>query len=375
MQKLFVVVPLCATMVGCAVLPTAIKPTRVAVISKAPTDGEIANDIRRTLADVHGRQSIYLKEYNRLAKEQSARDVTIMGASVALAGTSTFRGNAHSLKYAGFGLGLATFYDKVFPITDRISSASATIQNFNGLILTTNRLLVQKIDVDFGDLEASNTALTMMIDKANVDVANAELKTNTPCPTSNAAIMPNFASAKTVKALKAALAQAGKAYDASQKCLSDLTDQANKNATIADLKAQLKTSQTTLDAGHAAFSALQQSPQTVLDVSAAIDKAGILGGGLKFDAPTAEAGFLPATPKLAPPKASTSPTSGNLLSEHFEIPLAPSSLDQDLAKLKTTTSSVQRILDRVDYVALVKAIVSTAPPAPTPVPAKPAATN
>jgi hypothetical protein len=363
---------------GCALLPSAVKPVRVAtvpaVVDPHPlVQPVLAPQIRSSLSFAHARQELYLRDYNRLIKEQGWRDGAILAAGVGLSATAIFRGDANSLKAAGFFSGLSTFYDKVVPLKDRIAAANTTFNNFNALFIAGNNLLYHAIDVDAKSLNDDGVAVKAEIAKADDLLSQSANALATACPGA-----PASTPAPTTKALKAQLTAVEQQATTAVNCLNY---QAKLTKSATALTNTVAAAQTSLDASVKATNALAQAPQVVLATTNAIDNQGRTGVALSFDGATAGGGFTAAP---APKATGGGAAQGKppLVATGQATPPAtlgpdPAALDAEAITLKLKTATLQAMLDTVDYVALVQAIADTAPKAatPPPTPAPAAKTN
>ena len=321
---------------GCAMLPSRVQPLEVAVAPpsnpNAPSNS-LEGQVVANLAFAAGRRSQYIAEYTNLSNEQRLRDASILAASVGLSSETVFRGDANTLKFAGFFVGLTNFYDKAVPLSGRIAAAQSGYTNFNTLIQVGNTVLVNDLDADKSSLQTANVDLSSAIDYANQLIKNVKPATATAC-----------APAVTAQA-----------------CIqSQLDAQQTRVAAITKLQVSVSTATTTLAAGKAAYQALVNIPADVTATADTIDNVAWAGIAFTVDQTTLTQGFSAASAKPAAVPAKPQGVA--------QLLGAPPDPNKDLSDANDDvvlkTAAIQAILNRVDYAGLDSRIKAAAPPTP-----------
>jgi hypothetical protein len=334
------------------------------MIVKKTSPGPVTKNILDSLDYAVARQQMYVNEYKNLSYEQTFRDAAITGAAIGLSATTAFRGSTNSLKAAGFAVGATTFFDKVFPLNDRIASAYATAQSYNAMFLSANRLLQQDIDGDYASLNALLPALSGKIAVAQAVAAGlpAVIVPQDLCPPVDATTPP-----RTTAETQARLQAMASAIACLQK---EASTPQQPNADLQALQAQIAVSQQTLALGSRAYVALETAAEVVVETTNAIEKPGVTGVALSFNA-AAAAGGVPIAP---PPALPLNPAQAHARLARLDAGVDPCTVLQAAEQvqcLQAATRPVQDVLDRADYPSLVKAIADAAPAAPTSPPAQP----
>jgi hypothetical protein len=314
----------------------------------APQGGSLDQQVSVALQTAQDQQGAYLELRNKLTGEQKVRDIAILLTTAGVGATSIFRGDANSLKFAGFLGGAATFYDKSVPLSARIAAAQSAVDNYNNLILVGDAALGDAgtpavLDDDARKFRTSSTALLQILDEADQMIKDHKAYAASAC-----------------------------GRKAASTCAKDEVTKANKDADdLATLKASVATGRTTLTRGNDALKALVGIPMAINAASVAIDKTAYSGVAFTVD-PTAISGGLTAV--KAPGTASPGGAKGGLELQQIQMQLlqvdactSGKTLSCENQAVLAAIKEEQTILDRTDYpglLALIKATAPAAQPAP-----------
>ena len=323
---------------GCAMMPSTVTPLKVTVYQPTLTDmpaGSLKLQTYNNLSAAATRRDLYTQEYTNLNNEQHVRDAAILAASIGLSATTVFRGDVNNLKFAGFLLGLTTFYDKAIPLSTRIASAQSAFYNYDTLIESGNYALGDDLDGDKIALDNGNLQLSVELDVAGqlVKQYSGGAKAQSTC---------------AIPATQVA-------------CLKDQLSGAQQNIVdIVTLQASINAGNTALTSGKAARQALVSIPLVVTSTADSIDKTAWSGIAFTVDQTLLGQGFTASAPAKAPAPGEgahdiTPPAPGGAAP-------TPTPLAAENTKLVTATKVVQAILNRVDYVSLAAQIKASAPP-------------
>ncbi len=322
---------------GCALFPSAVDLPKVSVVSPTSGAGPISSQLSTKLTTAAGRRDKYVTEYDNLNTEQHVRDGAILATSVGLSSTAVFRGNANSLKWAGFLVGLTGFYDKAIPLGSRINAARTAVFNFNTMISVGNEALAFNLDSDAAGFDQDDGALANELAAAKQMLKDHKAPAAKPC-------------AANVDQLT---------------CIGDqLKDAQADQANASRLQAAIDTGGTTLTNGKAAAQAIRSLPPAVDTTSTAIETTAISGLAIIVD-PSALTGFQAAPP----PKTPASSTTPSLPAGAGRPAANPTDLAGEIVLLQTKIDAVQGRLTAFDYVNLLTRLKASAPATPAAPPA------